>query len=94
MSKNQYNPDHISPTCETIKDVFLDRAIDDFINITGINRSAMTLILSGQAGVTQDIAKALENYLGVPADFWLTREEAYQRYMESAQDPDWFKDGV
>lgn len=77
---NEYQPDYCSHPGETLEEVLDERGIsvvvlDSYIHI-GSNR--IYQILDGQASIA-NIAALLEPILGVPAVFWLRRQEQYDQ---------------
>ena len=52
-------------------------SVDEFVARTGMNRDAVSHILSGRGGITPEVALALERIGWSTADFWMRRQAAY-----------------
>ncbi len=78
--KNQYAPDYVSPPGETLLEMIEERGMTqaDLAVRTGHPRKVINKIIKGKARLTPETALELEHVLGVPARFWLTREQWYR----------------
>ncbi len=79
---NQYEPDTVSPPGETLLETLEMHGLTqaELAKRTGRPPQAINEIVRGKKEITADTALQLEKVLGVPAGFWLARE---QRYRES-----------
>jgi plasmid maintenance system antidote protein VapI len=76
----EFTPDYVSPPGETLREVIDDRGISvvDLAEQSGLSCDAVAGVLEGKTAITVQIAKGLARALGVPASFWLRREEMYR----------------
>lgn len=79
-TKNQYQPDFVSPPGETLADVLEDRDMTQAQLAIRMGRPKKTIneIIQGKAAIVPETALQLERVLGVPAGFWLAREQHYR----------------
>lgn len=77
----KFDPDYVSPPGATLKEIIDDRGIslDDLAEQSGLSCADVAGVLDGKTAITVVIAKGLARALGVPASFWLRREEVYQK---------------
>lgn len=75
-----YRPDHVSPPGDTIRDILDDVGMTQAELARRMGRPAnkVNQILQGKKAITADTALELENVLGLPASFWLKREQNFQ----------------
>ncbi|QDV42664.1 helix-turn-helix protein [Stieleria neptunia] len=75
-----YRPDRVSPPGETIRDMLDDVEMSQVELARRMGRPAnkVNQIIQGKKAITADTALELENVLGLPASFWLRREQYYQ----------------
>lgn len=80
---NEYRPDRVSPPGETLRDVIEERHLSQAELATRMGRPKKTIseIINGKAAITNETALQLEMVLGVPAEFWSTREQHYREYL-------------
>jgi HTH-type transcriptional regulator/antitoxin HigA len=98
--QNQYIPDTVSAPGETLEDVLQSRAMSqaEFAERTGRPKKTINEIVRGKAAITAETALQFERVLGIPAAFWMSREQNYQeavaRERELAglsQQTDWLR---
>ena len=75
-----YRPDVISPPGATIRDMLgdLNMSQAELARRMGRPINKVNQIIQGAKVITAETALALEHVLGLPASFWLTREQNYQ----------------
>lgn len=83
MIENQYKPDFVThpglTLIETLESLGLSQV--DLAERTGRTKKHINELVQGKAQITPDMALELERVLGVPAEFWNNREQAYQQYL-------------
>lgn len=98
--QNQYVPDVVSPPGETLEEVLEMRGMSqaDLADRTGRPKKTINEIVRGKAAITPETAIQFEKVLGIPASFWMTREQNYrealarQREIEALEaQSDWLK---
>jgi addiction module HigA family antidote len=84
---NQYEPNVVSPPGETLLETLQERAIavEELAAKMGVSERAISSLISGNAPLTPEIARQLEQFLGIPADFWNNRERHYREYLARSQ---------
>lgn len=87
--ENQYRPDDVSVPGETLLDTMtaLGMSRVDLAERSGRPIKRIREIIAGEAPITPDLARDLERVLGVPAGFWINRENQYRRSLEFQGDP-------
>ena len=85
---NMYAPDYVTPPGEALEELLEDRAMTqaDLAERTGRSKKPINKIIRGKAAITPETAIQLERVLGVPARFWLEREQQYGEFL--ARQPD------
>lgn len=75
-----YRPERVSPPGETIRAILDEIGMSQAELARRMDRppNKVNLIVQGKKGITADTALELENVLGLPASFWLNREQNYQ----------------
>ncbi|GDY11031.1 XRE family transcriptional regulator [Planctomycetia bacterium] len=75
-----YRPDVISPPGATIRDMLgdLNMSQAELARRMGRPINKVNQIIQGSKVITAETALALEHVLGLPASFWLTREQNYR----------------
>lgn len=75
-----YHPEHISPPGETIRDILeeLEMSQAELARRMGRPANKVNQIVQGKKAITADTALELESVLGLPASFWMNREQNYQ----------------
>jgi addiction module HigA family antidote len=78
--KNQYTSDFVTPPgdtlLETITAVGMTEA--ELAERAGCPNKTIVEIIQGKTEITPDMALQLEAVLGVPASFWMNRENQYR----------------
>jgi HTH-type transcriptional regulator / antitoxin HigA len=87
QSKNQYLPDYVSPPGETLIELLEDRGMSqaDLADRTGRPKKTINEIINGKTAITHDTALQLERVLGIPANFWNSREQHYREFLARQQ---------
>lgn len=82
-----FEPNWVSPPGDTIKDILDDQniSIPYFASQMGSSIEVIQDLIVGQKIINQKIASKLEANLGVPEEFWLTREKQYRYHFEKIQ---------
>jgi HTH-type transcriptional regulator/antitoxin HigA len=80
---NRYVPRRVSPPGGTLLDLLEERGMaqNELADRTGLTPKTINEIVRAKAPITPDTALKLERSLGVPADFWLVREQHYQEWL-------------
>jgi addiction module HigA family antidote len=80
---SQYEPDRVSPPGETLVESIdaLGLSGSELAERLGLPEEAVDKIIRGEATVTAETALQLEAVLGVPADFWIGREQRYREHI-------------
>jgi HTH-type transcriptional regulator/antitoxin HigA len=80
---NEYAPDRVSPPGETLAETLtaLDMTQAELATRLGRPKKTVNEIIRGKAAIEPDTALQLEAVLGVPADFWMTRETRYRESL-------------
>lgn len=78
-----FKPDWVSPPGDTIADMMEERGwvAGDLFMRMGLTMGHISLLITGDAPITEDIARRLEKVLGSTADFWLRREAFYREEL-------------
>jgi len=84
---NRYLPRRVSPPGGTLLDLLEERGMaqNELANRTGLTPKTINEIIKAKSPITPDTALKLERSLGVPADFWLVREQHYQEWLARAR---------
>lgn len=88
MIENQYAPDTVSPPGDTLAETIEELGMTQADLATRMGRPQKTIseIINGKTAITPDTALQLERVLGVPARFWLKREQHYQEWRARQQE--------
>src|SRR6266508_4258362 len=80
---NAYEPRRVSPPGGTLQDILDERGMaqNELAERTGLTAKAINEIIKGKMAITPDTALKLERALGLPAEFWLAREQHYQEWL-------------
>jgi len=86
--QNEYNPDVVSPPGETLQEILEDRGMAQAELARRSGRPAKTIneIVKGKTEITPETALQLELVLGVPASFWLRREQLYRESLARTEE--------
>lgn len=79
----EYRPTTVSAPGETLLDLLDERGLTQAELARRLDRPIKTVneIVKGKAAIVPETALQLEQALGVPAEFWLTREARYREWM-------------
>lgn len=100
MNRNQYTPDIVSAPGETLEEVLDSRGMSqsELAERTGRPKKTINEIIKGKTAITAETALQLEKVLGIPASFWIAREQNYreslarQRELEEfSRESDWLR---
>jgi HTH-type transcriptional regulator / antitoxin HigA len=82
-SKNQYQPDIVSPPGETLQELLesIGMTQADLAERTGRPKKTINEIIKGKTAITPETAIQFERVLGVPATFWNNRERTYRENL-------------
>lgn len=80
---NQYIPDIVSPPGETLEEVLEERGMSqaELAERTGRPKKTINEIIKGKAAITPETALQFERVLGIPASFWIAREQHYREAL-------------
>ncbi len=86
--QNEYLPDEVSPPGETLAETLEELGMSQAQLAQRMGRPHKTIneIVNGKTAITPETAIQLERVLGVPARFWLKREQHYQEWRARQQD--------
>jgi addiction module HigA family antidote len=60
-------------------------AVEELAVKMGISEMTIASLIRGNTPITPEIALQLEQFLGIPADFWKNRERHYREYLARSQ---------
>jgi HTH-type transcriptional regulator / antitoxin HigA len=77
---NTFSPDWISPPGETIAELIEEKGWtqDELSQKLEYSSAQVSLLISGEESITEEVALSLEKVLGGKASFWLSREAQYR----------------
>ncbi len=80
---NEFRPNYASPPGETLLDLLeeLDMSQAELARRTGRPNKTINEIIKGKTSITPETALQLERVLGVPASFWIRREQFYREAL-------------
>lgn len=83
----EYQPTRVSPPGATLADMLEERELTQAELAVRIGRPKKTVneIIKGRAPITAEIALQLEQALGTPAAFWISREARYREHLARRQ---------
>jgi len=86
--RNQYIPDSVSPPGETLEEVLEARGMSqaELAERAGRPKKTINEIIKGKAAITAETALQFERVLGIPAAFWIAREQHYREAMARARE--------
>lgn len=92
MIRNQYTPDVVSAPGETLEEVLEARGMSqaELSERTGRPKKTINEIIRGKAAITAETALQLEKVLGIPAAFWIAREQNYREALARSRELDEF----
>lgn len=82
-SRNAYRPSSVTPPGATLADLLEERGIRqiELAVRMGVTPKFVNELIAGKATISPTTALSLERALDLSADFWLTRDAAYQAYL-------------
>src|SRR5277367_5136726 len=85
--KNQYAPESVSPPGETLLEVLATRGMSqaELAGRTGRPTKTINEIVKGKAAITPETALQFELVLGIPAGFWIAREQNFREALARAK---------
>lgn len=88
VTQNEYMPDEVSPPGETLAETIEAFGMSQVELAERMGRPVKTIseIINAKIAITPDTALQLERVLGVPARFWLNREQHYQEWRARCQE--------
>src|SRR2546427_13260997 len=86
--RNQYVPDTVSAPGETLEEVLESRGMSqaELAERTGPPKKTISEIVKGKAAITPETALQFERVLGIPAGFWIAREQSYRESLARARE--------
>jgi len=86
--RNQYFPDAVSAPGETLEEVLEERGMSqaELAERTGRPKKTINEIVKGKAAITPETALQFERVLGIPAGFWIAREQNYRESLARAKE--------
>jgi addiction module HigA family antidote len=86
--RNQYVPDAVSAPGETLEEVLAERRMSqaELAERTGRPKKTINEIVKGKAAITPETALQFERVLGIPAGFWIAREQNYRESLARAKE--------
>ena len=94
--RNLYAPDHVSPPGESLQEVLEMRGMSqaELADRTGRPKKTINEIIKGKAAITPETALQLELVLGIPASFWINREQHYRESLARQEENELFETHV
>lgn len=76
---NQYFPDTVTHPGVTLDEKLTEIGMSqkEFALRTGKPEKTISLVISGQSSITPDMAVVFEKVLGIPASFWMKRQQLF-----------------
>lgn len=76
---NQYFPDTVTHPGVTLEEKLTETGMSqkEFALRTGKPEKTISLVISGQSSITPDMAVVFEKVLGIPASFWMKRQQLF-----------------
>ena len=88
QTRNQYIPDTVSAPGETLEEILGERGMSqaELAERTGRPKKTINELVKGKAAITPETALQLERVLGIPAGFWIAREQNYRESLARAKE--------
>ena len=82
-SQNEYSSDYVTPAGETLLQTLEAIGMSQTELATRMDRPYKTIneIIRNKTSITAETALQLEQVLGIPASFWLKREQRYREFL-------------
>lgn len=76
---NQYFPDTVTHPGVTLEEKLIETGMSqkEFALRTGKPEKTISMVISGQSSITPDMAVVFEKVLGIPASFWMKRQQLF-----------------
>ena len=86
--RNQYIPDTVSAPGETLLEILESRRMSqaELAERTGRPKKTINEIVKAKAAITPETALQFERVLGIPAGFWITREQNFREALARAKE--------
>jgi HTH-type transcriptional regulator / antitoxin HigA len=86
--RNQYVPDSVTAPGETLEETLAERGMSqaELADRTGRPKKTINEIVKGKAAITPETALQFERVLGIPAGFWIAREQHYRESLARAKE--------
>lgn len=94
--RNEYRPRYASPPGETLEEVLEMRGMTqaDLARRTGRPTKTINEIIKGKTAITPETALQLERVLGIPAGFWMKREQHYRESLARQDEEEALSDQI
>ena len=91
--RNQYIPDSVSAPGETLEELLNEKGMSqaELAERTGRPKKTINEIIKGKAAITAETALQFERVLGIPAAFWIAREQNYREALARAREVSQFE---
>src|SRR5229473_994274 len=88
--RNEYEPDDVSPPGVTLQETLdaLQMSQAELAERAGRPKKTINEIIKGKAAITAETAIQFERVLGIPASFWIAREQNYREALARAKEVD------
>lgn len=88
IKKHSYQPDYVTPPGTTLKETLeaLGMSQKELSERMGRPIKTISEIINGKTQITSETAVQLENVLGIPTTFWLTREGRYREFLAKEEE--------
>ncbi len=83
VTRNEYQPDYVTPPGETLLETLetIGMSQAELAECTRLTVKTITEIVQGKVRISPLIAQQLEQVLGIPAHFWINREQRYRQSL-------------
>ena len=80
---NEYNPQTVLPPLNTLKEYLKERnmSIREFCTVNWIAPIIILEIEFNHAEITENLAKHLEDCIGISKQFWLNKQKRYTEFL-------------
>lgn len=82
MRDYKYNPDHLSPPGDSLRDILEEEAVYNFHCKSGLPLDVLKDIISGRQELTPDIIKTLSIFTETDPKYWKNREDEYRKRLK------------
>ena len=93
---NEFQPDYVSLPGDTLSEILEERGMSQttLAERTGRSKKTINEIIKGKAPITHETALHLERVLGLPATFWITRENQYREGLARLKERERLKEDL